>query len=78
MPDCNETLREMYLFLDGEIPPSLQQAVAAHLDDCGDCQGAFEFHVELRQLIARKCRDEVPPGLMERIVKCFGEEPVTD
>ena len=74
MSDCNETLREMYVFLDGEIPPHLDDAIRAHLGGCLDCLGAFEFHHELKALIARKCRDDVPSGLAERIVQCFGDD----
>lgn len=74
MSDCNETLREMYVFLDGEIPPDLDGAIRSHLDGCIDCLGAFEFHLELKSLIARKCRDEVPPGLAARILQCFGDD----
>jgi hypothetical protein len=36
---------------------------------------AFDFHAELRTVIAAKCRnDEMPPGLLSRIEKCFNED----
>lgn len=73
MADCNDTLREMYAFLDGEVSPHLKRQIEVHLADCTDCLGAFEFHLELKQVIVEKCRDEVPPGLAERIAACFGE-----
>jgi mycothiol system anti-sigma-R factor len=74
MADCNETLKEMYLFLDGELPAASQQLIQHHLDGCTDCLGAFSFHVELRQVIVRKAAEEpLPPGLMDRIRSCFGE-----
>jgi mycothiol system anti-sigma-R factor len=72
--DCKETLREMYLYLDDEISPGLRSSVEGHLNGCADCQDAFEFHEELRQMIARKCREDLPPGLTERIMRCFGDE----
>jgi hypothetical protein len=25
-------------------------------------------------MIARKCREELPPGLTERVQRCFGED----
>jgi mycothiol system anti-sigma-R factor len=74
MSDCYDTLREMYLYLDGEMTPALRSAVEVHLGRCTDCQGAFEFHVELREMIARKCREDLPPGLTERVRRCFGDE----
>jgi mycothiol system anti-sigma-R factor len=78
MSDCNETLREMYAFLDGEIPSGLKSAIDTHLTDCPDCQGAFEFHVELKMLIAAKCQDAMPQALADKITACFGSVEVDD
>jgi mycothiol system anti-sigma-R factor len=75
MPDCNETLHEMYTFLDGELPPRLKHDVESHLEGCTDCLGAFAFHVELKQVIVAKAAVEVmPAGLMDRIRACFGDD----
>jgi mycothiol system anti-sigma-R factor len=75
MADCNETLRELYAYLDGELPPVEQAHVQHHLDECMDCLQAFDFHAELRTVIAEKCRhDEVPPGLLDKIRGCFGDD----
>jgi mycothiol system anti-sigma-R factor len=72
--DCNQTLSDMYTFIDGELPASFDQVVRAHLDGCTDCLGAFAFHVELRDLVMRKAATEhLPPGLAERIRRCFGD-----
>lgn len=77
MPDCNETLHEMYTFLDGELPSRLKHDVESHLEGCTDCLGAFAFHVELKQVIvAKAAEEELPPGLMDRIRACFGDETV--
>lgn len=74
MADCNETLRELETFLDGELPPEMLTAVREHLGGCLDCLQAFDFHAELRQVISAKCQnDEVPPALLERIRGCFGD-----
>lgn len=72
MADCNETLKELELFLDGELSPAEFEDIRSHLGDCPDCHEAFDFHAELKAIIARKCRsDELPPGLMARIEECF-------
>ena len=71
-PDCTETLRELELFLDGELSDTQLKSVRAHLEGCQDCFEAFDFHAELKAVIARKCRtDPVPPGLLARIEECF-------
>jgi mycothiol system anti-sigma-R factor len=72
MSDCNETLRELETFLDGELSPDELAAIRSHLGHCPDCHEAFDFHAELKAVIAKKCRsDEVPPGLLARIEDCF-------
>ncbi|MEO6571472.1 MAG: zf-HC2 domain-containing protein [Ilumatobacteraceae bacterium] len=75
MANCNETIRELDAFLDGELPDDLRTHIHDHLDSCMDCLQAFDFHAELKQAIRRKCRtDEMPPNLMSRIEMCFNED----
>jgi anti-sigma factor (TIGR02949 family) len=75
MADCNEALRELEAFLDGALSEDGHQAIHAHLRGCTDCLQAFDFHAELRTVIQAKCRnDEMPPGLLSRIEKCFNED----
>jgi anti-sigma factor (TIGR02949 family) len=35
---CNEVQEHLSAWLDGELPEELRPAVAAHLDECPDCQ----------------------------------------
>jgi len=70
--DCDETLRELDTFLDSELSDGTRDAIREHLDGCPDCLSAFDFHAELKQVIAIKCHDdEMPPGLLSRIERCF-------
>jgi mycothiol system anti-sigma-R factor len=74
MADCNETLRELEAFLDSELSTETHVAIRAHLEDCPDCLQTFDFHAELKIVVAKKCHsDEMPPGLLARIEQCFGE-----
>jgi anti-sigma factor (TIGR02949 family) len=73
MSDCNDTLRELETFLDDELTPETRDAIHAHLEGCPDCLQAFDFHAELKAMIAHRCRGELPPGLLERIERCFDE-----
>ncbi|MEX0847581.1 MAG: zf-HC2 domain-containing protein [Ilumatobacteraceae bacterium] len=74
MADCNETLRELDAFLDEELSVETHIAIRSHLEGCPDCLQVFDFHAELKIVVARKCRtDEMPPGLLLRIEQCFGE-----
>lgn len=75
MADCNETLRELEAFLDDELTADTKHSIRAHLDGCLDCLQAFDFHAELRIVVAEKCRnDELPAGLLDKIAACFGED----
>jgi anti-sigma factor (TIGR02949 family) len=75
MADCNETIRELEAFLDKELSTEGHEAIHAHLEGCTDCLQAFDFHAELRTVIATKCRnDEMPAGLLSRIEQCFNED----
>jgi len=75
MADCNETIKELEAFLDGELSEEAHQGIHAHLEGCTDCLQAFDFHAELRSVIKAKCRnDEMPPGLLSRIEQCFDED----
>jgi anti-sigma factor (TIGR02949 family) len=75
MADCNDTLRELEAFLDGELSDETQQGIHVHLEGCMDCLQAFDFHAELRTVIRAKCsNDEIPPGLLSKIELCFGED----
>lgn len=74
MADCEETLRELEAFLDTELSSDAHHAVQQHLDGCLHCLHAFDFHAELRQVIAAKCSgDQMPPGLLAKIEACFGD-----
>jgi mycothiol system anti-sigma-R factor len=72
---CEEALHELYHFLDGELTDTRRQLISSHLDGCSSCLGVFDFEVELRHVVAQRCRDTVPDALRERIAKAIGHEP---
>ena len=70
--DCSQTLKELDLFLDSELSDDARESIRHHLDACPDCLSAFDFHAELKQVIAVKCQEnEMPADLLVRIEKCF-------
>jgi mycothiol system anti-sigma-R factor len=72
---CEEALHELYHFLDGELTDTRRQLISSHLDGCSSGLGVFDFEVELRHVVAQRCRDTVPDALRERIAKAIGHEP---
>jgi mycothiol system anti-sigma-R factor len=71
-PDCRETIKELDTFLDDELSDAARLAIRHHLEGCTDCLQAFDFHAELKLVIAAKCHnDEMPADLLLRIERCF-------
>ena len=72
--DCNETLRELYGFLDGQLSDDDREHIRHHLDDCSPCLEAFDFEAELRLVIRNRCTDQVPESLRSRIAQAIEAE----
>lgn len=72
--DCNDTLRELYSFLDGELTDETREHIRHHLDDCSPCLAAFDFQAELRQVVKNRCCDQVPTSLRDRIAQAIEAE----
>lgn len=65
---CQEVLEELDTFLDNECGEDLAASVRKHLGDCPPCMDRADFERALRDLIASKCRDAAPSGLVDRII----------
>ena len=76
--DCQEAVHTLYHFLDGELTEAKRHEIQQHLDDCSPCLEVFDFEAELRALISRKCRDQVPEHVRIRILEAIrvGSGPV--
>ncbi len=72
-PECQETLREIARFLDGELDPSVRAAVDRHLSSCDPCLEHAEFRKHLKQLIASRCGGDSMPGELLLRVKALIE-----
>ncbi len=70
--DCDHAILEIYQYHDGEPTVWKRQAISRHLDECPPCAQGFSFEIELRQVIAMKCREQVPPELKRRIARALG------
>jgi mycothiol system anti-sigma-R factor len=71
--DCQDALHTLYHYLDGELTDDRRQAIQRHLSACAPCLHAFDFEAELKTVIARSCRDQVPERLRIRIVQALIE-----
>ena len=73
-PECQDALRNMYQFLDKELPKSEVAHVQSHLDECIPCLEAFEFETELKAVIANKCQEAVPSHLYAKVQASLRQE----
>jgi mycothiol system anti-sigma-R factor len=78
MGDCDDAVHRLYHFLDGELDDARRADIRKHLDECLPCLEAFDFEAELRQVIAMKCRDQVPESLRQRVADALHIESRRD
>ena len=72
--DCDETIHELYHFLDGELTEAKRKEIEYHLDNCGPCVDIVSFESELRRVIADRCREQVPEELRNKIAELINHE----
>jgi mycothiol system anti-sigma-R factor len=73
---CQEAIATLYSFLDGELTADRRLQIQHHLDECAPCFDAFDFEADLKALVARKCRDDVPEALRRRVAEALRAEDV--
>ena len=66
---CEDAIRELYSFLDGALTIERRTIISAHIEQCSHCLEVFDFEAELRQVIATRCREDVPETLRIRILE---------
>ncbi|HXG43538.1 MAG TPA: zf-HC2 domain-containing protein [Gemmatimonadales bacterium] len=64
---CEEALRHLAAFLDGELPLEQQGEVDAHLRRCLSCYSRAEFERRLKARLAALGSANPGPGLEQRI-----------
>ena len=67
MSDCKDALHQLYGFLDGQLTDDKKAAIQHHLDSCQPCAEPYDFEAELRNVIRRKCAEQVPASVMAKI-----------
>jgi mycothiol system anti-sigma-R factor len=66
--ECRDALDELELYLDDECGPDLESTIRAHLGDCPPCLNRADFERELRVIVAKRCKDAAPSGLLDRVI----------
>lgn len=64
---CNEVLERLQTYLDHECPDDVEAVVEAHLRLCPPCMDRADFERRIRAMVASRCRDAAPDGLVDAI-----------
>lgn len=74
--DCDQVLRDLEAFIDGELPRGRALVVAEHLATCSPCFGHGEFRRRVQVIIRSKCggAEDLPPHLVERVRQAIRSE----
>ncbi len=65
--DCEEALRLMAVYLDGELHGTKHEGVERHLKACRSCYSRVEFERRLKAELGRLGREDVHPAFEQRI-----------
>jgi mycothiol system anti-sigma-R factor len=66
--DCEHVLRQIELYLDGELVGFERVEIERHLGACDPCTGHADFQRKLKEMLRTKCGcNDVPQELIERV-----------
>ncbi len=68
MITCADAVRQLWDYLDGELPLENRAAIEEHLSFCRRCCGEAEFAAELRSFLARESAEEIPADVRARLL----------
>ena len=74
--DCEQALRELEAYLDGELGAPGRAEVERHLLGCASCFDRSEFRLRVREVVRRKCdvETDVPERVAIRIRRLISIE----
>lgn len=64
---CEEALRLLAAYLDGELHGGTRESVEGHLERCRGCFSRAEFERRLKGEIRRLGREEISPSFEQRV-----------
>jgi mycothiol system anti-sigma-R factor len=73
MITCAEAVRQLWDYLDGELPEQDRAAIEEHLGFCRRCCGEVEFAHELRGFLARGAAEGIPAEVRARLIATLDE-----
>jgi mycothiol system anti-sigma-R factor len=66
---CEEALREVQRFLDGELDQSVRSQIELHLSDCPPCMQRVEFRRHIKIMVSSKCSGDAVPAHVDQKIR---------
>lgn len=72
--NCDDALKNLYVYLDKELDAATSEGIHAHLDECGECFGSFDFELRLKKVVKERLAEDVPLQFLEKLRTAIGDE----
>lgn len=67
---CDAVLGALCQFVDGELSPEINDAIAQHLGVCGPCKAQADLERTVKDSVKRCCQTEpAPDQLRQRVIE---------
>jgi len=67
--DCEDVLKDVFLFIDDESDPAVVNRIRQHLDGCGPCLRQYGLEQDVKSLVARCCGGDVAPASLRASIR---------
>jgi len=67
--DCDDVIKDVFLFIDDESDPELVVRIRQHLDGCAPCLRQFGLEQDVKSLVARCCGGDVAPDSLRSNIR---------
>lgn len=71
---CNEVIRELSNYIDGELDPSLREALERHLEHCDDCRIVVNTAHKTVELFCGKEPLPLPTDVQQEIERTLADK----
>jgi anti-sigma factor (TIGR02949 family) len=65
--DCDEVMRQLFDYLDGEVEETAEHEIHHHIDECRSCFSRVEFEKVLKERVRDSREQELPESLRDRV-----------
>jgi mycothiol system anti-sigma-R factor len=72
--NCDDALKNLYVYLDKELEAATAEGIQAHLDECGQCLRSFDFERRLKTVVREHLSEEVPERFLDKLRMVINDE----